>query len=158
MDNDTGRFKVYDAERMCSWWGKSAITESAEANYIINQMKASQVWEDKYKVRTDLVVSFDPVPLADKSAYDGAFLCEGYILNDEWIKGRRIVLAPTGRRLSVLLHELAHYVTFDYYPRAQILNHGFNFLWFYCQLVRDFMGVDQAKELVVSLVKCGVKI
>ena len=135
---------LYDAERSLSLFYEHPLCSPQEAKNIAHSLKLER--------RVDIV-------FGRTTEYDGCFFAPTY---EEWTtsnNGGHIVLSATGRRVCVLLHELAHhYVLQDYFSdRMTIHQHGPQFAWRYVKLVWAVFGKHHAITLANAFVKHGVK-
>lgn len=137
--------RVYAAERSCSWWHKQPITLS-DAKYAATEMRKSLVWQTTFfNVQSEL--SIECTLRRKRRLFDGQFRSN---TNKE---DQRLLFEPEGMYYGVLMHEMAHYVTWNV---ANLMTHGANFVWFYTHMVQDFMNRESALELVDEMHRCGV--
>ena len=74
-------------------------------------------------------------------------LLDGRGCQSGWARADGTISLPTwARRKLVVLHELAHVVTWQHYGLDQPA-HGRKFAWVYLELVRRVLGKEAAREL-----------
>ena len=141
--------RVYNIERSFAWWTEAPILPTVDHAFeYLRPIISSRSWRSKYKVQLPLMVDFD-----QSTAYDGCYFSPG-LYPDGYRCYGKIALAPTGRRISVLVHELAHYVAFTAFGHDSA--HGKKFTLTYIHLLGDFVNSGLAELMARHFIEEGL--
>jgi len=143
---------LYRAERSTAAFTMRPLETPGEAHRLVNGYRTTSWWNARYKTKHTLGIIFTEE--WETKGYDAAF---HYPTVDQWQAGwgGHIDMTPNGRTLGILLHELAHFVT---YTECDELHqeHGWQFVRNYTHLVWCVMGKVRAEELAHAFKNNGV--
>ena len=126
---------VYNSERyMPFWYNAPAISNANEAHLLVRDLlKVSRY--SKHLPESWKFVSVDFVQ--NNTDFEGLFTPSYRLCN--------IKLATNGQRLSVLIHEVTHFIEWEL---LKTLGHGKIFVKLYAELLCDAISKETAKEFI----------